>query len=622
MGRIHSKFSAFSHSPKLVIYLLSAALVLHIGVLWAFFYADDFIQAAYFRGSPALQQAGLLNGIDSSSFLSTISNQFNFFDPQVGNDKGAYAFGTIPWWTNEHAMLHLFRPLSSITHWLDYQLWPDSPKLMFAHSLLVYVLMIWALYRLYRSFDLPLAVVAFAMLLWIVDFSLVKTVTWLAARNSLLAMCFSALTLYAYHRSMHSRLWHFLGVLFLVLGLLSAEAAIGAAGYLGAYMFVLDRRSWLRRIIHILPFVIVVVVWRLVYQGAGLGAEGVGQYISPVRSPEFFLLHAVQHYPILFWETFSGIDAIEAPFPNYVGNWLSIIGALGLAYMTVFVHRMAHRQPALWFWYLGCLFALVPGIALYTADSRVVLIPSIGAMVVLAYLVRSFFVERRDVYANAFQRFFAGLIANYVLIVPLFLSLLLTVAGNVLAVSVQKDASTIEWQYAYDREQSFAGKHIVVVNSPSPFYAMYAPFHFAYIGKELPRSVRILAPGFTDVKIARLDQLHYRVEPRHGFIFHNRGFVGGVADKLGSSASVYPAQRLLGFFHDGYYAFRPEQRFEFAEMTITVDEVENGRPLAIDVTMTPGLESDTLWLSWNWQTMKYDVFNLLPGETQVLKAAH
>ena len=38
--------------------------------------------------------------------------------------------GVLPWWTYDHMRIALCRPLSAMTHWLDYQLWPTRPMLM------------------------------------------------------------------------------------------------------------------------------------------------------------------------------------------------------------------------------------------------------------------------------------------------------------------------------------------------------------------------------------------------------------------------------------------------------------------------------------------------------------
>jgi len=43
--------------------------------------------------------------------------------------------GAAPWWTPNDFRLAFSRPLSGVTHWLDFRCWGDRPSLMHAHSL-------------------------------------------------------------------------------------------------------------------------------------------------------------------------------------------------------------------------------------------------------------------------------------------------------------------------------------------------------------------------------------------------------------------------------------------------------------------------------------------------------
>jgi len=43
--------------------------------------------------------------------------------------------GSSPWWSNGGARVCFFRPVSALTHWFDYLLWPDTLSLMYAQSL-------------------------------------------------------------------------------------------------------------------------------------------------------------------------------------------------------------------------------------------------------------------------------------------------------------------------------------------------------------------------------------------------------------------------------------------------------------------------------------------------------
>ena len=64
------------------------------------------------------------------------AEQFRFLHPSVNADLMDQ--GIIPWWSVADVRITFFRPLSTLTHWLDFQLWPESHEMMHVHSLLWY----------------------------------------------------------------------------------------------------------------------------------------------------------------------------------------------------------------------------------------------------------------------------------------------------------------------------------------------------------------------------------------------------------------------------------------------------------------------------------------------------
>ena len=57
-------------------------------------------------------------------------NLFVFLDWEDPALKSLTEYGVLPWWVGDNVKLAFWRPLTSLTHWMDYQLWPDSPMLM------------------------------------------------------------------------------------------------------------------------------------------------------------------------------------------------------------------------------------------------------------------------------------------------------------------------------------------------------------------------------------------------------------------------------------------------------------------------------------------------------------
>ena len=77
---------------------------------------------------------------------------------------------------------------------------------------------------------------------------------------------------------------------------------------------------------------------------------------------------------------------------------------------------------------------------------------------------------------------------------------------------------------------------------------------------------------------------------------------------------------MLGFYRRNEYDFQAGQQWVFAEMTLTILEVENGRPLALRVELNQSVAVDDFrFIQWDWALQQYHEFDLpAVGESQVL----
>lgn len=102
------------------------------------------------------------------------------------------------WWIDP-ASIHIRfgRPLTALTHVLDYALWPDSPFLQHLHSLLWLALGVWLEATLFRGLLAP-AAPGMAGILYAVDESHATVAGWLSNRSSLLCLAFGVAALRAH----------------------------------------------------------------------------------------------------------------------------------------------------------------------------------------------------------------------------------------------------------------------------------------------------------------------------------------------------------------------------------------------------------------------------------------
>jgi hypothetical protein len=170
---------------------------------------------------------------------------FSFLDGTPEEIRALKEAGFAPWWMLEefHMRVAFWRPLTELTHWLDYQLWAETPWLMHAHSLLWFGATIWVITHLYRRIIGDVWVAGLAGLLFAVNGFHGGVAELLCHRNTLIGAFFGSLALLAHVRWRQDgwrqgAVW---GSLCYLLGLLSKESALAIGAYLFAYTLFLDR---------------------------------------------------------------------------------------------------------------------------------------------------------------------------------------------------------------------------------------------------------------------------------------------------------------------------------------------------------------------------------------------
>ncbi|MGD8450857.1 MAG: hypothetical protein PVJ57_03485 [Phycisphaerae bacterium] len=313
---------------------------------------------------------------------------FVFIEGDPAANRLARSMGILPWWSDEHLRIAFFRPLTGFTHWLDYQLWPERPAFMHAHSFIWYGAVVVAAAFLYRRLLGPTWAAGLAALLYAVDDGHGISAAWIANRNELLSVFFGLLTLIAYDRWRRDHWWPgaILAALTFALALLSKESAVAVAAYLFAYALFLDRSTRTRRLACLAPCVFVGVTWWIVYKQLGYGTAGSAWYIDPGAEPATFAQAVLARAPnLLAWQWLIPSDLRWSLSPLAALNtWL--VTMVVLALIAAAIARLLRHDRLARFWALGMLLSLLPACAAYPAD-RLLLFVGIGAMGLLAQFV-------------------------------------------------------------------------------------------------------------------------------------------------------------------------------------------------------------------------------------------
>ncbi len=287
MSELLLSFLNRPQSRQLIIFI---GLILVLPGIASGFFADDFGHYVLINEPELIPQ----------SRQGSLFHLFSFIDNDVDRRAVQYSQSLIPWWTSESITINFWRPVSELTHYVDHVIMNGVPWMMHLQSLVFYGLLLWLLSCFYQKVLVDRNFAALALLFFAVDSTHGLTVAWIANRNALLAALFAMLVLAAHHqyRTQQNRIMLLASCFFLALGLLSAEIAVSVGAFLMAYALFLDKSGAIKGLLYLLPALIVVVVWQILYQYLGYGIAGNEVfYIDPLGQPLMFIGAALLRYP-------------------------------------------------------------------------------------------------------------------------------------------------------------------------------------------------------------------------------------------------------------------------------------------------------------------------------------
>jgi len=141
-----------------------------------------------------------------------------------------------------------------------------------------------------------------------------------------------------------------------------------ALAFILAYALVLESGSWRHRALTVLPILLVLIGWRLIYQGlgygvahAGGGINNVGGYIDPSQEPLRFAGQLVPRMVALAGGQLTGIppDALlllNAPWQD--GLMVFYLGFLAAGCIVIL--PLLRETPQARFWFAVMVLALIP----------------------------------------------------------------------------------------------------------------------------------------------------------------------------------------------------------------------------------------------------------------------
>lgn len=523
---------------------------------------------------------------------------FSFGNGNEAERLAAIDQGVYPWWVPPHTRLAFSRPLATLSHVLDYALFPDSPFLMHLHNLLWYVALAAAVTLFYRRMIHPAWVGGLAALLFVADDAHSFAVGWLACRNSMMAAAFAVLVLYAHDRWRRDGRTVFLGLglLALALGLACGESSVAVCGYLGAYAFCLERSSWRSRIASLVPYAAMVLVWLAIYHSSGYGSTGSGSYLDPIREPKEYLTQGLQRLPILLLAQLATPSASLWPFyPEWLAYVQTGIAVAFVAFVGWTLWPMLRHDRAARFWALGMILATLPVCATFPND-RLLFFTGLGGMGLVAEFLGAC-VARPAWMTDAPRPVSTRLLAICWIAIHCVFSPIWSPFSSV-SPAVVSAAARVGCAPIYDTAD-LGRQDIVLINAPSDFLIFYAPTFRAAKNEPLPRHMWTLSAGIEPVVVLRENADTLVVRPRKGFF--ERGW----------------SKMLRG----PSYPFRAGETVDNAGFTAEIREADvDGIPLAVAFRFKKPLD-DPQYRFLAWVKDAYQPF-VLPavGEETTLPA--
>lgn len=481
-----------------------------------------------------------------------------------------------PWFTDPQLKIAFFRPLSTITHWVDSKLWPTKGELMHIHSIVWYGLVCALLFVFYRRLLLP-GVAFLAAALFLIDFQHLVVIGWVANRNSLVAAVFTLIALLAHlnavQRSDYRLSW--LAAFAMLLALLAGEVGVASAGYLLGISIFLDPRNLLQRFLGLLPFGVLGSVWLLYYISNGYGVEHSGFYQGFLSGhygtslARIFYLAAtfVGGAPTKVWP-----DAMLGPLPV-----VAIICLLVLPTVLWLLHPVLKENRAARCLLFGAVFALVP-VANADVHERNLFLFGIGGHALLALILAHWWRERASIASGSAR--FRSVLCRILVLIHVILSPLATL--GVMSVMLANADS----RYALARNSEMgSGRDVVVIHSPKEHLVPTVIMQRKYLELPVPRATYVLDIGSEDVNVEREDAHAIRVKTNEH-----------------ANADAARSQLLIRDFMR--FPIPVAEAITYGDMQVLVHKLGNsGRPVDYTVRFVRELEMYD-WLSWDESKFK------------------
>jgi hypothetical protein len=517
----------------------------------------------------------------------------NLYDAEdvAGGVALARRLGSLPWLTPDEFRISFWRPLASLTHFVDYRLWPGPTWRFHLESVLCYALLAAVVALLYRRILGASWVAGAAALMYAVDDAHGPAVGWLANRHAVLGALLGALALWLHDRWRRdgSHASALLSWISLAAALAASELAISAVLLIAAHAATLDPAARARRFLPALPALAIGVAWAIFTRALGHGATASGTYLDPLREPGAYLAALPERAGTLL---LGQLAAPAADTWHLVGpaarTGLALGGWLAFAAVLVALAGRLRRGPEARFLALATLLALLPIAGTFPSD-RLLFFAGIGATGLVALVLG------RALAAAHRRQLPLTLLASLLLIVHALVAPLSLPVRTLKMAELHRDfVRASDSAYAAIRAPD---ELLIVMNAPDYYFCKMLRELRWTRGHADAVPLLCVAGTLAPTEVTSLDPNAFEVRPAHGFLDRpfNRTYRG----------RTHPMRQ-------------GESVFTGSAQIVVTAVSDDGAPEAASFRFVYPLESDKLRFV-AWKAGSYAPFSPpLPGQSVVL----
>jgi hypothetical protein len=606
-------FKRFLEHRHLPIFLALGAIVVMLPALKVGLVADDLPQRAVAlkpsQLPPRMHETG--NPADSGTFSTVINDYFFSWFRHPQNLALAKNYGMLPWWTPDNVRVGLWRPLTAFTHWLDYQLYPDSPALMHAQNIAWFAAILFLLAIIYRQLMDVKWAAGLAALLFLLDGNTYFPVMFVANRGFILSLFLGLVCFYEHHqwRSNRSRHSLILSMLFLALSLFANEGGASTFAFILAYALVLETGGFWSRALTILPSIVVIVAWRAIYETLGFGLHNVILYIDPIHNPLQFAGAVLPRALVLLGAQIAYVppELLFVVKPSLMTKAEALYCVPLIAAVAILLPLLRRNKMAV-FWFAVMLLAAIPAATVAPLSKNLGFV-AVGAYGLMATFIASL-VNRQLPTWRPYR-------------VIAWIACVLLLIAHVPGAVVSRAITAWEAPPVFERMDYYGNvcsppdaenKNIIVINAPTGLFLAYTPACKAYHHQPLPRTARTLVPGCSSLTIQRTDDRTLVIQSRATNLF--------ACEDLGPYHVGYAMAAWNGVL--GETKTKPGDQLDLGMLKVEILQTDaSGLPSRVAFHFDHPLDSpDFHWVKFDWQACSYQSFNVPPiGGSDTLPGA-